>query len=417
MNGKEGQTAEPDSQDTYEASVLDFLEKEITADQPAQESKGSSDELDALVSDLMKQVMTESDPPQAGDKTESEEMAGLLLDHTFSEKQAAPPEVKKVLTLQEAQSSWIDAKNELIAEFMAPQEEAPPADNRIEPVESEPELSSFETMGDVLAEFLPPPEDTPTAGTEPAQTNPEPKISRPDPVAVMPAEPLPPKRETSFPESKNAADIPEPLSGKAKPVLQKAAAPKPNGVNKKPKTKSSDILKLSDEIAPAPGASSTRATPKPAKSISAVPVALSSKTLYIAAACFCLLAVIGIPVYYFSGPSNNTSNRSQPAVAGKLPAAASPAAPNDQVPAVPISKVAPKYPELGAKNRASASVVLELSIDRNGKVVKATPVSGPELFYSEAVSAAMKWQYRPASIGGVNVPSQSKVTFNFNLKN
>jgi outer membrane biosynthesis protein TonB len=59
---------------------------------------------------------------------------------------------------------------------------------------------------------------------------------------------------------------------------------------------------------------------------------------------------------------------------------------------------------------------LELQIDDQGKVAKATPVSGPAIFYNAAVNAAMKWRYRPASINGVNVSSQSRVTMVFNLK-
>ena len=39
------------------------------------------------------------------------------------------------------------------------------------------------------------------------------------------------------------------------------------------------------------------------------------------------------------------------------------------------------------------------------------------MFHKEAINAAMQWRYRPASIGGNNVSSQVKVTFNFNLKN
>ena len=86
------------------------------------------------------------------------------------------------------------------------------------------------------------------------------------------------------------------------------------------------------------------------------------------------------------------------------------------MPAVAISQVSPKYPEFALRTRTSASVVLELDIDKQGKVVKATPVSGPEMFHKEAINAAMQWRYRPASVGGTNVSSQVKVTFNFNLK-
>ena len=90
--------------------------------------------------------------------------------------------------------------------------------------------------------------------------------------------------------------------------------------------------------------------------------------------------------------------------------------PRKLVAAVPISQVGPAYPELALRTRASGSVVLELQIDEQGKVIKATAVGGPDIFYNAAVAAAMKWRYRPASIGGVNMRSVGKVTMDFNLK-
>jgi len=79
-------------------------------------------------------------------------------------------------------------------------------------------------------------------------------------------------------------------------------------------------------------------------------------------------------------------------------------------------QTSPVYPEVALRTRASGSIVLELQIDDQGKVIKATPVSGPAIFHNAAVSAVMKWRYKPASIGGVNVSSQSRVTMAFNLK-
>jgi protein TonB len=86
------------------------------------------------------------------------------------------------------------------------------------------------------------------------------------------------------------------------------------------------------------------------------------------------------------------------------------------VPAVPISQASPSYPELAARTRTSGSVVLQLQINDQGRVTKATPVSGPAMFYDAAVSAALKWRYRPASIDGLNVPSETRVTINFSFK-
>jgi TonB family protein len=96
--------------------------------------------------------------------------------------------------------------------------------------------------------------------------------------------------------------------------------------------------------------------------------------------------------------------------------ASGPAGSRNLVPSVLISQVSPVYPELAIRSRTSGTVVLELQIDDEGKVVKATPVSGPAVFYNEAIKAAMQYRYRPATLNGKNMSSKSRVTmvFNFN---
>ncbi len=96
-------------------------------------------------------------------------------------------------------------------------------------------------------------------------------------------------------------------------------------------------------------------------------------------------------------------------------AAAAPAQSRLLVPATPISQPSPSYPEIALRTRTSGSVVLDLQIDENGRVTKATPVSGPALLHQAAIAAALKWRYKPASIDGKNVPSQARVTMNFSL--
>jgi hypothetical protein len=66
MTSNEGQPAGPENQEQYEATVLDFLDKEMAAVQPSKKKDEQLDELDALVSDLLKQVITEADQPKDG---------------------------------------------------------------------------------------------------------------------------------------------------------------------------------------------------------------------------------------------------------------------------------------------------------------------------------------------------------------
>jgi protein TonB len=87
------------------------------------------------------------------------------------------------------------------------------------------------------------------------------------------------------------------------------------------------------------------------------------------------------------------------------------------IPPVPISQPGPSYPELALRSRTSAAVILDLQVDEQGKVTRATPVGGPVLFHPAAVAAALKWRYKPASVDGRNVPSLVRVTINFSLNN
>jgi TonB family protein len=98
------------------------------------------------------------------------------------------------------------------------------------------------------------------------------------------------------------------------------------------------------------------------------------------------------------------------------PPGPTPPTPSDLIPAVLISKVNPLYPPLALRASSSGTVVLEIDIDRQGNVVKARPVSGPEVFYPEAIKAVMKWRYRPASLRGTSVASTGGVSINFSIK-
>jgi protein TonB len=96
-------------------------------------------------------------------------------------------------------------------------------------------------------------------------------------------------------------------------------------------------------------------------------------------------------------------------------------APPDPSPVVPIrfappeliSRVLPVYPEAVRRMRLSGTVVLDLQIDADGKVVKAVPVSGLAVLSTAAANAALQWRYKPASSNGKNVPSQSRISVIF----
>ena len=81
MNRNQTETGDPEDREKYESAVLEFLDKEMAAVQP-QKKNDQADELDALVTDLLKQVITESDEKPSSGKhllidEEDELFAGL----------------------------------------------------------------------------------------------------------------------------------------------------------------------------------------------------------------------------------------------------------------------------------------------------------------------------------------------------
>jgi len=85
-------------------------------------------------------------------------------------------------------------------------------------------------------------------------------------------------------------------------------------------------------------------------------------------------------------------------------------------PPVLVSKVNPSYPRMAAQIRETGIVTLKLDINKQGRVVKAEPISGPIVFYEEAVRAVLQWRYRPASRNGNNSDSQVTLSIKFNIQ-
>jgi TonB family protein len=127
------------------------------------------------------------------------------------------------------------------------------------------------------------------------------------------------------------------------------------------------------------------------------------QTAAVAIAFLCLLAGSGI--VHFAGPGSTT-----PAT---RPAVERPPLPRSTTSPSVISRVLPAYPEIARRLNITGTVVVQVLIDEQGKVVKATPVSGPRLLYPEAVSAILRWRFKPANLDGINVPGSSQVSIVF----
>jgi protein TonB len=299
--------------DSYESAVLDFLDREMAAVQPSQNKQNNqnnndqSEEVDALVSDLLRQVITESDTSESAPSGISDEFKNLAIEF--------PPEEEKVLYARS---------------------EAP---------------------------------ESPVTVTTPAISQPI-HLSEPEKKAPKIIEP----EETSIaaPEEQFLQQI-----GTTAPVEKVFDSPQPESV-------------ALPTVAPVFTAKLKSSNPK------------------IAIVTVCLLAAIGLAAY-FGGSSKKSASKAD----SSQPLAATSETSGAMIPAVPISQIAPRYPEFAISSGASATIVLNLEIDDQGKVLNAVPVSGPYAFHKEAINAAKRWKFRPASINGTNVASQSRVTMNF----
>jgi outer membrane biosynthesis protein TonB len=95
------------------------------------------------------------------------------------------------------------------------------------------------------------------------------------------------------------------------------------------------------------------------------------------------------------------------------PSSPEPPLPNKAIAATVISRVLPSYPEIARINHIAGTVVVDVLIDEKGKVVKATPVSGPAVLYGETVNAVLRWKFQPASLNDTAIPSSSQVSIIF----
>jgi TonB family protein len=81
-----------------------------------------------------------------------------------------------------------------------------------------------------------------------------------------------------------------------------------------------------------------------------------------------------------------------------------------------LSKVTARYPTELRSAGIGGDVVLRLTIDARGRIVKIQPISGPELLRREAITAVQRWRYAPATVSGVPVEAETTVLFTFDAQ-
>jgi protein TonB len=76
----------------------------------------------------------------------------------------------------------------------------------------------------------------------------------------------------------------------------------------------------------------------------------------------------------------------------------------------------PVYTAMAKIGRASGTVIVEVLIDENGKVISAHAVSGHPLLLKEAVQAAWQARFSPTTLGDQQVKVSGVITYNFVLQ-
>jgi protein TonB len=78
-----------------------------------------------------------------------------------------------------------------------------------------------------------------------------------------------------------------------------------------------------------------------------------------------------------------------------------------------VQRTPPVYPPLARQTRVSGIVRIQAVIGKDGKVRRATAVSGPPLLRSAAVQAVQRWVYTPAMLNGETIEAETQVDINF----
>ncbi|MEW6130476.1 MAG: TonB family protein [Acidobacteriota bacterium] len=75
----------------------------------------------------------------------------------------------------------------------------------------------------------------------------------------------------------------------------------------------------------------------------------------------------------------------------------------------------PIYPAAAKQARLSGSVIIEVTINEDGKVIQSRVLCGHDIFAWAAEEAARKWRFAPTLLSGNPVKVIGTITFNFNI--
>jgi len=82
-------------------------------------------------------------------------------------------------------------------------------------------------------------------------------------------------------------------------------------------------------------------------------------------------------------------------------------------PAAVIKKVPPVYPLVAKQSRLSGSVVVQGTVNKNGRISDLQLIRGNPLFRDAAFAALKQWVFKPAKLSGQAIDQSTTIRLDF----
>jgi TonB family protein len=83
------------------------------------------------------------------------------------------------------------------------------------------------------------------------------------------------------------------------------------------------------------------------------------------------------------------------------------------LPGYASKEVKPLYPAEAKESDVYGTVLVQILVSEEGRVIEARPISGPPQLRDAALDAARQWLFKPTLVSGMRVKVQDILTFNF----
>jgi protein TonB len=85
-------------------------------------------------------------------------------------------------------------------------------------------------------------------------------------------------------------------------------------------------------------------------------------------------------------------------------------------PVTAIKKVPPVYPMVAKQHRLSGNVVVQGTVNKNGRIRDLQLISGSPLFRDAAFAAVKQWVFKPARLNGQAIEQSTRIRLHFGVQ-